>query len=289
MQEPVDRTDAATGTGPYLQWGPVFAGALSAAAVFFVLITFGTGIGFSVASPSPSWRDASAALAFASGLWILLVALGSFALGGYLAGRMRAGWSGLDGEEREFRDGVHGLVTWALAVCFGALFSIATAQALAPAAARLTGPAARSTSSAETFYALELDRLFRSERRATEGAGSDARAEAARILASGSGRRDVAPDDRTYLVRLVASRTGLSAQDADRRVGDILGQAKRATQQARRSAVLIAFMSAAALAGAAAAAWFAAIAGGRHRDHGAPSLSAWDWRHPVDRAVDRSR
>ena len=55
------RADSSLGGTTYLHWGPIIAGALVAAAVSFVLITFGAGIGLSVASPSATWRDTSAA------------------------------------------------------------------------------------------------------------------------------------------------------------------------------------------------------------------------------------
>jgi hypothetical protein len=74
------------------------------------------------------------------------------------------------------------------------------------------------------------------------------------------------PDDRAYLVRLVAARTGLAAPEAERRVNDVIARASEDIKRARRSAVILAFMlGAAALAGAATA-WFAACAGGGHRD-----------------------
>src|SRR5262245_34784188 len=99
----------------YVHWGPVIAGAAVAAATSFVLLTFAGAVGLSIASPSPTWRDASIGLALLSGFWVLVVAVGSMALGGYLAGRVRSSWS-TDADEIEFRDGVHGLLVWALAV-----------------------------------------------------------------------------------------------------------------------------------------------------------------------------
>ena len=70
----------------YISWGAVIAGAIAASALTFVLITFGAAIGLAIASPSATWRDTSVALALLSGLWLLLTAVTSFALGGYLGG-----------------------------------------------------------------------------------------------------------------------------------------------------------------------------------------------------------
>jgi hypothetical protein len=73
----------------YLEWTPAWVGAIVAAALSFVLLAFGSALGLAVASPSSSWRDTSAIFTLLSGLWLLLTALASFGLGGYLAGRLR--------------------------------------------------------------------------------------------------------------------------------------------------------------------------------------------------------
>ncbi len=118
MVETVEVAPAAgpvpTPGGPlsYIHWGPGIAGAIVAAATSFVLMGFASAVGLMVASPSPTWRDASVWLAVLSGFWILVVAVGSFALGGYLAGRVRSTWKASE-HEIEFRDGMHGLIAWA--------------------------------------------------------------------------------------------------------------------------------------------------------------------------------
>src|SRR5690242_15715746 len=75
----------------YLGWSPAVAGALIATALSTVLIAFGTAIGLGVASAAPTWRDASVALWLLSGLYLIMVALVSFGVGGYFAGRIRTG------------------------------------------------------------------------------------------------------------------------------------------------------------------------------------------------------
>jgi hypothetical protein len=52
----------------YVEWTPITAGAIAASALSFVLFTFGSALGIALASSSPSWRDASVALAVLSGL-----------------------------------------------------------------------------------------------------------------------------------------------------------------------------------------------------------------------------
>src|ERR1700722_18176744 len=88
----------------YFQWGSLFAGALVAASCFFVSTAFATAIGLAVSSASPTWRDASVGLVVLSGAWIVLTAIGSFALGGYIAGRTRLTWQA-SADDVHFRDG----------------------------------------------------------------------------------------------------------------------------------------------------------------------------------------
>jgi hypothetical protein len=262
----------------YLQWTPVLAGATAAAALSFVLLSFGSAIGLAVASPSSSWRDTSSMLALLAGLWLLLTSLASFGLGGYLAGRLRAAWSVGGPHEVEFRDGIHGLLVWGLAIILGTFLGFAATRSVAPRA-DLTAAAA---STAEPLLAFELDRLFRSDRRpADSGNDPEIRAQAARIIASGLGHSGILPDDRAYLIRLVETRTGLSHPDAETRVNQVLAQATDAVAKARRAAVILAFMIGASLMLGAAVAWLAAAAGGEHRD-GAVAHHFWR-RWEVDR------
>ena len=128
---------------PYVQWGPVFAGALAAAALASVLHTFAGAIGLAVSSTAPTWRDASIALWILSGLYLVLVALAAYGLGGYVAGRMRSRWHEVNQDEVEFRDGLHGGLVWAVGIVIGAAMLLATACAVStglPAASTMTSP-----------------------------------------------------------------------------------------------------------------------------------------------------
>src|SRR3954462_6117272 len=127
---PAGAGPVATPGGPlsYIHWGPVIAGAVVAAAVWSVLMAFAAAVGMMIASPSPTWRDTSVWLALLSGLWIVVVTAGSYALGGYLAGRVRSSWKA-DPDEVEFRDGAHGLLVWALGVVLSIALLWATAEA----------------------------------------------------------------------------------------------------------------------------------------------------------------
>jgi hypothetical protein len=272
------------GAGVHLQWGPIVAGAIGAAALGFVLHSFAIAIGLSVSSTAPTWRDASIALVLLSGLYLVLSAIVAYGFGGYLAGRLRSGSVVGTADEIEFRDGTHGLLTWALATLLTALIAIAALQP----AARLSAPSSGSVGPAasiagENIIAFDLDRLFRGEAQPEDDINY-ARAEAARILLTVSSHRGMQPDDRTYLVRRVAARTGLAQTDAERRVAEVIARAKENLDRARRSAVVLAFMTGAAALLGAAVAWFAACAGGEHRDGRTAPHYLLDWRTVARRA-----
>jgi hypothetical protein len=109
-----------------------------------------------------------------------------------------------------------------------------------------------------------VNKLFRGEKAADDGAHADAKA----VLASAFASKEIAANDRTYLAQLVTSRTGVPAAAATTRVDEAVASIKASLDQARRGAVLAAFLAAVSLALGAAAAWWAAREGGKHRDEG---------------------
>ncbi|MGJ4916858.1 hypothetical protein ACQR10_22085 [Bradyrhizobium sp. HKCCYLRH2060] len=253
---------SATADSWTLQWTPVVAGALTAAAVSSILISFAMSVGLGVSSTAPTWRDASVALWLLSGLYLVLQALISFGCGGYMAGRLRAPHGLAESEETEKRDGLHGVTAWALAVVLGATLAVLGASA-ATRTHPLTTPA---TANEPSILSYELDHLFRAPRRVPSPDLAPARSEAGRILLTASSHNGVSPDDRSYLVQLVSGTTGLAAPDAERRVDSVIAEAKSAISHTRAGTVILAFSVATALLLGAVAAWAAAESGGRHRD-----------------------
>lgn len=270
-----ESTTIAVAERPFMsiQWGPAIAGALTAAALSFVLHSFAIAIGLAVSSTSPTWRDSSAALLVLSGLYLVMVAIIAFGVGGYLAGRLRAPLLPHAADEVEFRDGVYGLLVWAIALVLTAFLTWAASQSLG----RLTapgGPAAQSVAG-ETIIAYDLDRLFRAERRPPNVDMTYPRSEAARIVLTSAGHTGLTPDDRTYLIRLTAAYTGLAIPEAEQRVNAIVAQAHDNIRKARRAGVILAFMAGAAALVGAVVAWYAAIAGGEHRDGRSVPTGIW--------------
>ena len=286
-----------TSRAPYLEWGPVILGALGATAISVVLLTFGAALGLSVVSPYPYAGISARGLAVLAGTYAALVAVASFAAGGYLAGRLRSPWS--PGEraaselvETQFRDGAHGFGVWALAVLLGAALAVSgagaalktavqatTAVAAAGAAGAAANPAAvQALSTTPTDYAV--DRLLAP---APAPAGTNAPAQPApraalaapiaRAFAANLGNPQLDARDRATLAQIVVQQTGMPQAEAEKRVDDAFAELKAAEQKARdaaekaRKAVLIAaFLAAATLAIGCAAACAAAAVGARHRD-----------------------
>jgi len=253
----------------YLKWTPVLVGALGATALSLILVTFGAAVGLGVSSAAPTWRDASVALWILSGIYLILQAVLSFGFGGYIAGRLRFPLAAGPVDEVETRDGLHGLAVWAIAVVLGGVL----AALVGASTINRSSPSSATTSAAEPLLSYELDRLYRSSRRAPNADLRPDRAEAGRILLTASSHDGMSSEDRGYLIQQVAATTGLAAPEAERRVDNVIANSKTAIARTRRSTIILAFSLATALLLGSVAAWAAAGAGGRHRD-GAP-LPDW--------------
>jgi len=276
----IDRASAVNAV-PSVSWSAVFAGTVVATGTALVLHAFAGAIGLAVSSAAPTWRDASFGLIFLSGFYLILVALLAYGLGGYVAGRLRLPVA-ITPDEREFRDGVHGLIVWANATLVTALLIALVALGASRLAVPSGGDAgAVSSIGGENIIALDLDRLFRADPPVSGDDLEYNRSEAARILLAGAGHSALSTEDRAHLIKLVSARTGLPAAEAESRVESVLATAKQNIARARRAGVLLAFMTGAAAVLGAAMAWFAAEAGGGHRGETVPSLWWPASRRPV--------
>lgn len=250
-----------------VSWAAIAAGGVAAAGFTLFLLQLGAGIGLSALSPWSPAPPSGTTISIATGISLCLISVMASALGGLIAGRLRTRFVGLPSDETYFRDSAHGFLAWAFATILSAavIGSAATALISGTAQGVTSNPALGSDSTA--YYA---DMLFRSDRPTVPPATPAAQAsndEINRILARALIRGASLPAaDRTYLAQRVAARTGLAQDEAERRVDTVIGQAKAAADQARRSAAKIAFWMAAALLCGALAAAFAAAEGGRERD-----------------------
>jgi hypothetical protein len=132
-----------------VSWGAILAGATASAAITLVLVAFGVGVGFSVVSPWSGEGVSASTFTLSAGIYLIVIAMLSSTIGGYLAGRLRTRWQTVHEHERYFRDSAHGVVTWALAtVVTAAVLGSATTAIIGATGAGLAAgapAAARST------------------------------------------------------------------------------------------------------------------------------------------------
>jgi hypothetical protein len=88
---------------------------------------------------------------------------------------------------------------------------------------------------------------------------------------------EISADDQSYLVARIAAETGQSPAAVQTRLDEaqataqtLWTDAQDAIEAARRAAIITAFAIAATLLAAAAVGYFAAVAGGKHRDDNIP-------------------
>jgi hypothetical protein len=249
----------------HIEWSPVFAGALAAAALSSVLLAAGASVGLSLISAYPDQSHARSAGTLAAA-WSLIVTIGSFMLGGYIAGRMRSSWHEGGPDEVAFRDGMHGFLVWSLGiVASGLLVLLATITT-----AELGAQVASSVAQSDTVLAPATDTLLRPS---TTAAASNAatpqldRDEVARILATSVANGQMSENDRSYLAQKVAQRAGIPKDEAEKRLDTAFADSQRAVEKARKAATLTGLVTVSALLISLAAAWYAAQRGGYNRDN----------------------
>ena len=262
MIEPIVATDFA------INWAAVAAGAFANAALTLLLMAFGAGMGFSAISPWAASGVSITTFSIGTGLYLIVTAMLASTVGGYLAGRLRTRWSAVHSDEVYFRDTAHGFMSWACAAVLSAAVLGGAATAIVSGA---TAGFAQRNANDGGHAAIYVDELFRPVAGAPAANQATAdpatRAEVARLLLRNfRDRADPSAADRTYLSQVVASRTGLAQPDADRRVSEVLTQAKSDLDKARSAAAKLALWLTAALLAGALAGSLAAIEGGQLRD-----------------------
>jgi hypothetical protein len=114
--DPITQVGIAAGRPPSaVSWGAILAGGAAAAAMSLVLMILGTGLGFAVISPWSSKGLSGTAFGVSTIIWITFMQLVASAVGGYLAGRLRAKWADTATDEVYFRDTAHGFLAWCIA------------------------------------------------------------------------------------------------------------------------------------------------------------------------------
>src|ERR1039457_2395772 len=102
-----------------ISWAAVAAGAIVSCALTLVVLAFGIGLGLSVVSPWGGSGVSATTFKIGTGLYLVVIAMLSSSIGGYITGRLRSRWIGVHSDEVYFRDTAHGFVAWAFASVLG--------------------------------------------------------------------------------------------------------------------------------------------------------------------------
>jgi hypothetical protein len=261
-------------------WGAIIAGAFVAAGGALIMLTLGAGLGFASVSPWVDRGVTAKTFTVTTAIWLIVTQWICAGLGGYIAGRLRTRWVGTHSHEVFFRDTAHGLVTWAVStiviatVVASSLFSALSGGVHAVSGAAAGGTQGMNAATSLPMASYSMDRLFRSAVTADGGQGmGDSRVEAGHIMANAI-TAGIMPDaDRSYLANVVATKTGISPADAQKRVDDYVSSAmeaeakvKSAAETARKAAAQASIYTALSLLIGAFIASVAATLGGQLRD-----------------------
>jgi hypothetical protein len=250
-------------------WGAIAAGAIATITAGVILMTLGAGIGLSATSPWSGEGASAKALGAGAVIWMIVVQWLSAGLGGYLTGRLRLRWNYYDRDEVYFRDTAHGFLSWAFAVAITIAFAGSLATGVLGGAT--TGAATAAAQTRNTSNNYFTDSLFRADTATSVAASTGAapsqgnNAEANRIMVQGLAG-DFSQDDRSYLATLVARRTGMTQDQAQQRVDQVITKAKAATDTARKATAALAIATALSLMVGAFISAVAAGYGGKLRD-----------------------
>lgn len=261
-----------------VSWKAIFAGSTASLAITLILLAFGIGVGFSVVSPWAGSGISATTFTIAAGVYFIVVAMLSSTIGGYIAGRLRSQWATVHMHERYFRDTAHGFLVWAFATVISAVVLGGAATHILSGASAGVVPAATVGASGSPTD-VYVDTLLRANPAAATAASSTAgqgngqsnmngvRGQITRILMPSLRKGGaLSAADRTYVAKVVSARTGLPQPEAEKRVDQVVTQARAATDAARKSAAKFSLWLVVSMLAGALSASLAAVEGGRLRN-----------------------
>ena len=286
-----------------VSWGAVIAGAAAAAALSLILLILGTGLGLSSVSPWAYAGIGAATFGVTTILWVTITQLLASGMGGYIAGRLRGNWVGTQPDEIYFRDTAHGFLAWAVAslataalltsvvgsIVGGGIQAGATVASGATAGVGLAAAGGTAITKADNNnepMGYFMDSLFRKDMNTAankrvaevpEAESAASVAEVTRIFMNAVRTGPLPAEDARYVGQVVSQLTGLTQDEAEKRVNETYSRMQEKIQNAETTAKEIAdkgrkasayaalWLFISLLIGAFFASW-AAIYGGRHRD-----------------------
>ena len=285
-----------------VSWGAIVAGAAGAAALSLILLMLGTGLGLSSVSPWAYSGVSATTFGVSTILWLTFTQLVASGMGGYLTGRLRTKWVAVHTDEVYFRDTAHGFLAWAVAALTTAALLTSVIGSIVSggiqAGASMAGGVATATAVGSEMANINndsgpmgyfVDSLFRKDiSAAAAGSGTisgstlepttaGSASEVTLIFMNSIRTGPLPAEDIRYVGQIVALRTGLTQQDAEKRVSDTYARvqtklrdaetaAKEAADKGRKASAYAALWLFISLLIGAFVASFAATFGGRQRD-----------------------
>ena len=299
-QEPIHSQTSA------VSWGAIIAGAAATAALGLILLMLGTGLGLSSISPWAYSGVSAMTFGVSTIIWLTFTQLVASGMGGYLAGRLRTKWVDTQLDEVYFRDTAHGFLSWAIAalitaalltsvigsIVSGGIQAGATVAGGVATGVGVVGSEKAKSDADNQVMGYFVDFLFRRDINAAgqpehnpmpmPGAfekqwPAGSAPEVTRIFMNTVHNGQLSADDINYVGQLVAHRTGLTQQAAEKRVIDTYARlqtklqdaetaAKEAADKTRKASAYAALWLFISLLIGAFVASFSAIFGGRQRD-----------------------
>jgi hypothetical protein len=295
-----------------VSWGAILAGAAGGAALSLILLILGTGLELSSVSPWAAYGVSATTFGVSTILWLSLTQVAASGMGGYLAGRLRTRWLAVHADEVYFRDTAHGFLAWAIGSLGTAALLTSVIGSIVSggihAGASMAGGIATATAGGAVAVGAEVakpnsdsgplgyfvDSLFRRDINAAANSSASYRtdimpvdamgsptagylSEVARIFIYTLRTGPLPTDDIRHVGQLVALRTGLTQQDAEKRVTETYARvqarlrdaettAKDTADKGRKASAYAALWLFISLLIGAFVASFAATIGGRQRD-----------------------
>ena len=253
-----------------VSWPAVIAGAFVAAALSLILLDLGTGLGLSSVSPWTNSGLSGATVSKAAIFWLIITQIIAFAMGGYLAGRLRTKWTIIHTDEVYFRDTAHGFLVWAVGLVMTAAFLASATSSLVGGIAQRPDSSLASVSGSRVLVSdpdpYFAAMLLRSDHISPDRVDPYLLADVARIFAHSLAQKGLSVPDKDYLTRLVAERAALPEAAAQARVEIAFSELQQSVDIARKTAAKFALWLFIALLAGAFCATYSATIGGRERD-----------------------
>lgn len=251
---------ASTSDAPYVDWPAIFAGTVVAVAIGLLLTTFGAALGLSSITLDGSDQSSTLELVLTA-LWMVLTLVAAYLAGGYIARRMRRRSDASTDDEVTARDGINGLVVWALGTILSAMLLSSAVSVVANTAgnvvagagqaagavtqaagtaisgvasgvANTAGAALPDTAKNDPTEYLSNQLLRPRQVDSTVADPAELAQQAASIIANVYRTGEVSEEDRVYLSSAVAARTDMTPTQAETRVDQIVSEAQDARTQA---------------------------------------------------------